>query len=82
MVIEQGTIIDRIDCNIEETFDHVQQGKEHLINAEKNASSSCAEKCMLVLVAIIIILAVILGFKYSSWLMVFICIFIWIWNFI
>ena len=66
MVIDQGSIIDRIDVNIEETFFHIEQGKEHLIKADKHASSSCAEKCMLLLVAIIIILAVVLGVKYSS----------------
>lgn len=42
MVIEQGSIIDRIDCNIEETFEHIKVGNTHLRNADENARSSCA----------------------------------------
>lgn len=66
MVIEQGSIIDRIDYNIEETFTHVEKGNEHLRGAEEKASSPIAERCMLSLLAIIVVLAIILGFKYSK----------------
>ena len=41
-------------------------GNKHLRSAEDKASSPCAEKCMLVLIAIIFVLALILGFKYSK----------------
>lgn len=34
MVIEQGSIIDRIDFNIDETLFHVLEGKEHLRKAD------------------------------------------------
>lgn len=33
LVIEQGSIIDRIDFNIEETFTHVEMGNKHLRGA-------------------------------------------------
>ena len=66
LVIEQGSIIDRIDFNIEETFTHVEKGNEHLRGAEDKASSPCAEKCMMVLLVLIVVLAIILGFKYSK----------------
>lgn len=42
LVIEQGSLIDRIDVNIEETLTHVEKGNEHLRGAEDNASSPCA----------------------------------------
>jgi len=34
LVIEQGSLIDRIDFNIEETFSHVDKGVEHLEKAD------------------------------------------------
>ena len=41
-------------------------GNEHLKGADEKASSNIANKCMIFLVTAILILAVILGFKYSS----------------
>ena len=66
LVIEQGSLIDRIDCNIEETLGHVERGNKHLKKAEEHVSNSCAEKCMLVLLTLILVVAIILGFKYSQ----------------
>jgi t-SNARE complex subunit (syntaxin) len=65
-VVKQGTIIDRIDCNIEETLFSVEKGNEHLRGADENARSHCAERCMFVLLAFIVVLAIILGLKYSK----------------
>jgi t-SNARE complex subunit (syntaxin) len=33
LVLEQGSIIDRIDFNIDETLVHVEKGNEHLMHA-------------------------------------------------
>lgn len=37
LVIDQGSIIDRIDFNIEETFNHIDRGVEHLKSADEKA---------------------------------------------
>jgi syntaxin 16 len=66
LVVKQGSIIDRIDCNVEETFFQVEQGNVHLKAADENARSSCAERCMFVMLALIVVLAIILGLKYSK----------------
>ena len=46
-------------------MDHTEKGVEHLRKAEKHTSSACADRCIQILVGIIIVFAVILGFKYS-----------------
>ena len=67
LVIEQGTLIDRIDFNIDETVKHVDKGVKHLTNAEKHASNSCASKCMCILIILILAMACVLGFKIAGW---------------
>ena len=66
LVIHQGSLIDRIDFNIEETFTHVQKGNEHLRGADEKADNKYASKCIICLMSAILILAIVLGFKYSS----------------
>lgn len=66
LVIHQGSLIDRIDFNIEETFTHIQKGNEHLRSADEWASNKYARKCIVCLMSAILILAVVLGFKYSG----------------
>jgi len=66
LVIEQGSLLDRIDFNIEETYTHTEKGVVHLSSADAKASNPCAQKCMLILIAMIIAMAVIIGFKLSK----------------
>lgn len=66
LVIHQGSLIDRIDFNIEETLTHVQKGNEHLKSADDKADNKYASKCIICLMTAIMILAIVLGFKYSS----------------
>lgn len=42
LVIDQCSLIDRIDFNIEETLVHLDKGVDHLRGAEENASSPFA----------------------------------------
>lgn len=65
-MIEQGSLIDRIDFNIEETLLHAEKANEHLEKVDKNVRNSCAQKCTLALIAIILVLAVVIGFKLSN----------------
>ena len=63
LVIEQGSLIDRIDFNIEEAAGHVDRGVGRLRKAEKHAASPCASKCMCVLILLVLAMACVLGFK-------------------
>lgn len=60
MVIEQGTVIDRIDHNLAEAVQKVEKGVKQLNDAEKAQKSSRPFKCMAILVVLIIILFIIL----------------------
>ena len=66
LVIEQGSLIDRIDVNIEETVVHTTKAVGHLQGANEAHSSKFADGFIKVLVALIIIFAIILGFKYMN----------------
>lgn len=47
LVIEQGTVLDRIDYNIEESLQHTKKGKKHLIEAKKASESTRARNVIL-----------------------------------
>ena len=65
LVIEQGTILDRIDFNIEESLQHAKKGKAHLVEAKKASESTRARNVMLWLVAFIILFLVLYILKKS-----------------
>jgi len=56
LVVEQGTILDRIDHNMETTVEATQKGVQELQDAEKFQKSARPIKCMLVLMVLILIL--------------------------
>lgn len=66
LVIEQGSILDRIDYNIEQTTKHVSKGKVELEAAEKISRRALTMKCILLLLIIVIILIGILIWKKSK----------------
>lgn len=47
LVIDQGTILDRIDAHIEESLQHTKKGKKHLVEAKKASESSRARNVIL-----------------------------------
>jgi syntaxin 16 len=47
LVIEQGTILDRIDAHIEESLQHTKKGKKHLVEAKKASESSRARSVIM-----------------------------------
>ena len=49
MVIEQGTILDRIDYNIENAAVHIEKGNEKLVKTLKIEKSTRARSCLVCL---------------------------------
>ena len=47
LVIEQGTILDRIDAHIEESLQAAKQGKKHLVEAKKASESTRARNIIM-----------------------------------
>lgn len=60
MVQEQGTVLDRIDYNIEQTQVSVQEGYKQLQKAERYQKKNRKMHCILVLAAVVIVLVVLL----------------------
>ncbi len=63
LVIDQGSIVDRIDYNIESTLSNVKIGNLHLEKAEKYSRSSKSIICICVLILLILALVIILIYK-------------------
>lgn len=64
LVIDQGTILDRIDYNMEAVVEHTQTGVKQLERAEKAQKNARPMKCIMCLVSIIMILFVLLVLKF------------------
>jgi syntaxin 16 len=62
----QGTILDRIDYNMELVVERTKQGITELETAEKHQKSSRPLKCMLLLIFLIIIMLGVLIMKHSK----------------
>lgn len=64
LVIDQGTILDRIDYNMDVTVERIKEGMSELEKAEKYQKSATPVKCIIVLLVIIFFLAMVLLFKH------------------
>jgi syntaxin 16 len=64
LVMEQGTVLDRIDYNIDIAAINTSKGKQHLMKASELQKKSCFRNAMLALVLIIFIESVILIMKF------------------
>ena len=64
IVIEQGTILDRIDYNIDITFDNVKKGKKHIVKANESNKGSCFRNAILFLILIVFVESCLLLFKF------------------
>ena len=63
VVQEQGTILDRIDYNIDVSYENSQKGLKFLKKAEEHQSESCFRNVILVLFVIIFIETLLIIFK-------------------
>jgi syntaxin 16 len=66
LVIEQGTVLDRIDYNIEQTLSSVTKGVKELDEAEKISRRALTCKCIAALFVVIVILIIILVVKHRN----------------
>jgi len=64
LVIDQGTILDRIDYNMETVVEHTKEGISHLEKAEKSQKNARSMKCILCLSMTIFVLLLILILKH------------------
>jgi len=63
LVIEQGTILDRIDYNVEQTLVKVKEGVVQLKQADEYSKKARTLKCIVALILIIVILVAILIYR-------------------
>lgn len=63
LVIDQGTILDRIDYNMENVQMQTQRGLDELVKADKISKNSRPFKCIMFLVIVIVVEALILILK-------------------
>lgn len=67
LVIDQGTILDRIDYNMEAVVEHTKEGIGQLEKAEKHQKNARPLKCIVCLAVTIFILLIILILKHRRW---------------
>jgi syntaxin 16 len=65
LVIDQGTILDRIDFNMENAVEHAKEGITQLQKAEEHQKNALPMKCIIALVVLIVIMLIILIVKHS-----------------
>ena len=63
LVMEQGTILDRIDYNIYIASSNISQGKKNITKADKHMKNNCFRNVIIILIVIIFIEALLLVLK-------------------
>lgn len=64
LVIDQGTILDRIDFNMEQVVEHTREGIKQLEKAEQHQKSARPIKCIACLLLLIAVMLTILILKH------------------
>ncbi len=57
--MEQGTLLDRIDYNIQESAVKIEQGTKNIIEAEKTQKKSRMFLCIVALCVLIVVMLII-----------------------
>ena len=63
LIVDQGTILDRIDYSLSQGKDNTAKANTELIKAENHQKCTRATSCLLILVVLIVLLLMILIFK-------------------
>lgn len=58
LIIDQGTILDRIDYNMDQAVEHAKEGNTQLVKAETNQKNSLPMRCIC---ALFILIAIVVG---------------------
>ena len=66
LVFEQGTILDRIDYNIEKAVEHHKDANKDLIISEETLKSGCARNSIIFLIGSIFVLSILLIIKFTK----------------
>ncbi|CAM9412293.1 unnamed protein product [Chrysoparadoxa australica] len=66
LVIDQGTVLDRIDFNMEQVVEHAQEGVEQLRKAEEAQKSAIPSRIIACLLVLIFIMIAMLIWKHSK----------------
>jgi len=66
IVLEQGTIVDRIDYNIEKSADDTRLAKKELHKANEYMKSRCGDSCIKILILLNLLFSFLLFLKYKS----------------
>ena len=66
LVIEQGTIVDRIDYNMDQAVTKVKEGLQQVVKAEEHKKSNRPGMIIMVLILIIILFGYLLYLKKSA----------------
>ena len=66
LVIEQGTILDRIDYNIENAVEHIEVANVHLEKAHEVEKSARARSCLICLAVMILAMTIVLALKLAT----------------
>jgi len=61
-----GTILDRIDYNMEATVEHTKEGLVELQKAEDHQKANLGVKCIIVLAVLIFAMVLVLIFKHQK----------------
>ena len=64
IVIEQGTILDRIDYNIDFAFENVKKGKKKITQANESHKGECFRNAILFLLIVIFLESCLILFKF------------------
>jgi len=63
LVVEQGSLLDRIDYNVEQTLDNLGKAKTEIDKAERHQKRSRTALCIIVLIVLILVMGFILVLK-------------------
>eukprot|EP00798_Chlamydomonas_sp_ICE-L_P032540 gene32540-17256_t len=65
LIVEQGTMLDRIDKKVEQVSGDVKSGLKQLEGAEKVQKNTCGWICTVSLVALIVLMMVIVVLRHA-----------------
>ena len=66
LVIDQGTMLDRIDYNMDQAVEKIQAGVKELESTEKIQKDGNPLKCIMALMVLIFILVIVMVAKHSK----------------